>query len=509
MAIERKISRQEFLKFGTKLGLGATAFVSGCALSPPEAAESPSPTPPTLSAAQKLATAQVEATQEAKSRTSSIPTPKALPRIEPSPSAKTKEQLTTGLQWQSEIKLPSKTGWFGRTPDSFFTSETSVFVADKEGRPTRLSQTKGEVIWRWEDEANIWGMDSGTIYVMRPDMRFFALDKETGKTKWSVIFPKETNSFVEWPLAITNPAVHLTTSFRYMTTTHTVITIDKLTGKVLWQGDEMIVRNTDKTLIVSSGDGLNPIDGSRKWTVEGEPAAIRDNILIYLVSNDERNRGIKNLAALNVDSGRKLWEGKEGIKNLINTSERYLYVTNNNDVLLALNLLTGAVVKEIPQFDPYKGDFAGEIQNIAVVSFESTGLTRLINLSTGKEVVNSDLRINRILGMWQDTLVALYYDLNIRRPRYVYGIDVKTAQRKYRLTLPEDTGNILFTQDKIIIGIRTGFTVYSAKDMSLIADYSKTPQQGNVISRTVYNDILFIITSNFSNVTTALSAFKI
>ena len=190
MITERVATRRRFFEFSKRVGLGATAALSSCDFQSPQDSQPATPTAPSpLSAAERLATAQVEATQEAKSKTQKPQATPSVTKIEdPTPVKQiTKEQPSLGLQWQAEIKLPSKAGWFGRIPEAVLFSDDNIFSSGPEGRPQRLT-LKGEVLWRWDEQATIFGIDSKNLYVLRPDMRFFALDKETGRPRWQVIF---------------------------------------------------------------------------------------------------------------------------------------------------------------------------------------------------------------------------------------------------------------------------------------------------------------------------------
>jgi outer membrane protein assembly factor BamB len=371
-------------------------------------------------------------------------------------------------------------------------------LATFDGYPAAFNLTKGEKLWQWEDKAIVYGAEPETVYVVRPDKRLYALDSQTGQTKWKTVFGELGGYSPDWPLWTAQNTVCL--PFSVKRGSHfwdlPFATIDKKTGYILW-GHEgaKICAQTDKTLLAAKYQrwvGFDLITGREKWTrshllydddmLENSPHVswqTSKNSLFYLKPNPSPSLLDKGqpLIAVDIDSGQTLWENKEEYVTIEALFPNRIYVTRYDDDQLNLIVLdpqTGKKFWTWPDFALiWEGTrvrpgyhFVGELEEMTIISHRDLGYTYGVEASTGKTLwMNDDLRLSRLVGISKNTLIGVY------QPSFLFGLNPATGERKWRLELSEVTHKVILFGDKLIYGSGQALAVLdpeTGKSISII-----------------------------------------
>ncbi len=469
MSKEREISRRDFLKLAS---LGTVGFIAGgcCAVSRQETPPEKTPEPPMK------------------------PTPNI---IKPS-STETKE-IKKGILWSQELFIPPAPEHF-RTifpePEVFFTTQDKLFLATPEGYPTAFNLATGKKLWQWEERGTVYGSELETVYVVRSDKRLYALDAQTGQTKWRVIPGVDNNIDVGWPLMIGKQTMHLPFIDKgYFAEFSYLLSIDKKTGQVLWWEDSPNLKRyiqSESTIVIDRTNtygcgyncnlvGIDPTTGNEKWVLHPDPSGIfvisQDLSHLFYLKDLNPGFGLDQmylLTAVDLDSGKEVWcayKGEEDLRryyDIISVSQKMVYALCSTNpkwpepqYLSVLDRQTGEELWRGPETthitqtiikESVQGwNFLGEIEGMVILSNENLGYTSAFNLTGGETRWNNDdLRINRLVGTSNNVLVAVYNDPNSSPS--LFGINLTTGQRQWRLELPHPSHKAIIFHDKIVYG---------------------------------------------------------
>lgn len=409
------------------------------------------------------------------------------------PSPTETKEAKKGVLWTQELLIP-------KVPEAFFTSQDKLFLATPEGYPAAFNMATMKKLWQWEEQGTVYGIEPETVHVVRPDKRLYALEAQTGQTKWKAIPGVDNNIEVGWPLMIGKQTVHLPFVDKGRCYECAYLwSIDRNTGQVLWWEDAspQLKRylQSKSTIIIDRTNtygcgyecnlvGIDPFTGSEKWVLYPDPSGLfiisDDRTCLYYLKDLNPGFGIDEmypLTAVDLDSGQEIWcayKGKEDLRryqDIISVSPNVVYALCSTNptwpepqYLSILDRQTGEELWRGPETthvaqttvrEQVRGwNFLGETEGMVILSNENLGYTSAINLKGGdiKEAwSNDDLRVNRLVGTSNNILVAVYNNPDSSPPS-LFGLDLTTGRRKWRLELPQPTHKAIIFHDKIIYG---------------------------------------------------------
>ena len=216
--MSKEISRRDFLKLA---GLGTAGFlVSGCAIENRATSTEKTPKLPTGIALPPTKLAPTKPTPIEIKPTPTKPT-------KPTP-AETKE-VKQGILWTQELLFSSK------KREAFFVNQDKLFLATPEGYPAAFNLATRKKLWQWEERGIVYGAEPETVYMVRYDKRLYALDTQTGQTKWKVVPGVSDSIEVSFPMMIGKQTVHLPLEDKgNCLGCSSLLSIDKKTGQILW-----------------------------------------------------------------------------------------------------------------------------------------------------------------------------------------------------------------------------------------------------------------------------------
>lgn len=437
----RRFTRRDFVKFI----LGTMAGSVACRVSPSKEGPPTEPIPP------------------------KEPTPVPTPTREVVPTPTPKE-IERGVLWTEGLYLPPKSP-SDKLPEAFFATEDQLFLADVDGYPMAFNLTeKGdrEWVWGWDDRGRVYGAEQGTVYLLREDQRLYALDARSGEQKWKAVFGVDNAYYTaDWPLWICQETAHLPFWATGILSGFELVTIEKKTGNILWwHYESSIIAKTERTLVTQDDvgwgawHGLDPVTGDEKWAIglRGFASTFgqtsEDSVFYLLKTGGDYWSPEYSLAAVDVDSGEQTWqsEGRQ-IEEIFAVTSNRIYVRDSQNNLVAFEQETGDVLWTFPNVSYHGSTLLGEIiDGLAIITHENMGYTWGIDALSGRLLwENDDLRLNRLVGGVQETLVGVYNDPYFRNPPLLYGLDT-FGQRKWRLELPDVTHKVIIFRDKLVYG---------------------------------------------------------
>ncbi|WP_266078853.1 PQQ-binding-like beta-propeller repeat protein [Haladaptatus caseinilyticus] len=190
-------------------------------------------------------------------------------------------------------------------------TDTGTYASD--GFIAAYDPETGDELWKHTDlpAPKTPTVGNGTLYfgidvpgsqAGRPENTLFALDAETGETKWS------RGDHVEWedPVLVDG---HLYTAYSEYSNESGTVALDPETGDTVWETSDVSgeVCYADGTLFVRTGTALNADDGSVKWTQEmASLEAVHDG-LVYGTARRDEEPGYR-LHAWSASDGTEQWK---------------------------------------------------------------------------------------------------------------------------------------------------------------------------------------------------------
>jgi len=194
-----------------------------------------------------------------------------------------------------------------------------IFVSTGFAQVVALNAKTGEVLWRQNVSGPMRGAPTvfgGRVLVQTVDNQTHALSADDGKTLWTHSGISEGASL----LGGSSPAVdNGVVVVAYSSGEVYALRLD--TGVVLWADSLASMRRTDQVSTLTDIRGRPVIDRGR----------------VYAVSNSDM------LAAIDLRSGRRLWDRDIGSIQSPWIAGDYLYVISNSPELVALEAKTGRV----------------------------------------------------------------------------------------------------------------------------------------------------------------------
>ena len=235
-----------------------------------------------------------------------------------------------------------------------------VFIADKKGNVQRLSLSQGELVWSSQWDLNFSAgpeVVQGQVLLGTQDADLLALNAENGELLWRA---KVSSEVITTPKRVADIVIVQTIDGR-------VVGLDAGNGKQVWTFSRQVpiltLRGNSPPLIVddkviiglSSGKlvALAAADGKLLWessvaiprgrselerVVDIDGIVLYDSGTLYVVSYQGR------IAAVTIESGRILWTRDMSSYIGLSMSERYLFVTDADGKLWALDKDNGATL---------------------------------------------------------------------------------------------------------------------------------------------------------------------
>jgi outer membrane protein assembly factor BamB len=289
-----------------------------------------------------------------------------------------------------------------------------LFVADQYGRLVATDVTTGNPIWQIQDKNVRYtsgaGGGDGMVLIGTGDGRVIARDFETGKLKWVATVSSEILS--------------APSAFDQITVVRTgdgnIFGLDSATGKELWNYDRTVpsltLRGTAPPII--SGDrvfagfdngrlvALNLKTGQSLWDsplaiasgrsdlermVDVDSAPIVQKNTIYVASFHG------GISAISKGDGRILWTREISSYAGLSVGDKYVYVTDEEGSVWALNSETGASVWKKDELKE-RYPTAPTYYNGHVIVSDSAGYGIWMDSQTGNFVHKTRLDKSRILA---------------------------------------------------------------------------------------------------------------
>ncbi|MGE5547757.1 MAG: PQQ-binding-like beta-propeller repeat protein [Solirubrobacterales bacterium] len=195
-----------------------------------------------------------------------------------------------------------------------------VFASTGLAQVVALAADSGKILWRQTLSGPMRGaptVRAGRVFVVTVDNQTHALSAEDGSTLWTHQGISETASL----LAGSSPAVDgNVVVVPYSSGELFALRVEN--GAVLWQDSLAMVRRTDGVASLMDIRGLPVVDRGR----------------VYAIGHADM------LVAIDLRSGRRLWEREIGGLQTPWVAGDYLYLVTNNNEVVALEGKTGRVV---------------------------------------------------------------------------------------------------------------------------------------------------------------------
>ena len=269
-----------------------------------------------------------------------------------------------------------KTIW-GMDTDTHITGgpgvgESLVLVGTGEGEVLALSSTSGEEIWRTTVSSEILSTprETDTIVIVRTiDGKLFALDKNDGKRLWVYdrTVPALTLRGTSSPVIAGNIVIAGFDGGR-------IAAMELQTGKLIWE----------TKIAVSSGRS----ELERMVDIDAEPLVL-DGI-VYVATFQGK------IAAVSLDGGRVLWTRDISSYAGISADDAYLYVTDDESHVWALERLSGTSVWKQEKLQGRAVTGPASIGNYVVVG-DLEGNLHWIDKITGQFAARKQVASNKII----------------------------------------------------------------------------------------------------------------
>ncbi len=238
--------------------------------------------------------------------------------------------------------------------------ENRIYIADSEGYLTSLDATSGQTVWRTDTNKPITGgpgAGAGLTLVGTKEGEVLAYSAADGKFLWQ---SKVSSEILAAPKAEEDIVVIRTIDGK-------IFGLRGETGEQLWTYDRTVpaltLRGTsapiiDSGLVVIGFDGgklaaLDLLSGRLQWEVTVSQASGRSELdrMVDIDSEPIVVDGViyvatfqGNLAAIELESGRPLWNREISSYAGLGVDNRYVYVTDDESVIWALDRTSGSSV---------------------------------------------------------------------------------------------------------------------------------------------------------------------
>ena len=211
-------------------------------------------------------------------------------------------------------------------------SDDIIAVTTGTGKIFALEKNKGNLVWNKEIRAPIRAspiISGNFLLVLAKDNRLYCYDLVTGELSWTHEGLEETSTFMGSSSPVVSKGIVVVTY-----SSGEIYAINLSNGGVIWS------ENLSKLVSKKSLESISDIRGN---------AVIQNNV-VYVISHNGR------MAALNLNSGKKIWESNIGGIQTPWVASKFVYVLSKNNELICLTSKEGKVVwvSKLKDFIKYK-----------------------------------------------------------------------------------------------------------------------------------------------------------
>ena len=249
------------------------------------------------------------------------------------------------------------------TMDSFLRpviNDNRIYIASQDGDVRALREKNGKRIWKVDTGAFLsggLGLGKGLLLIGTHNGEILALDFDNGNTLWrsqlssEVLTPPVSSDGIVVARTIDGKLYGLNESdgqrlWVYESTVPT-LTLRGSSRPVISQGKVLTGLSNGKVVAISLADGKflwemtvavpeGRSELERLVDIDGDPVLMDD--ILYTASYQGR------LVAINTSTGRLLWSRDLSSYNGLAIDEKYLYVSDNESTLWALDRFNGAII---------------------------------------------------------------------------------------------------------------------------------------------------------------------
>ncbi|MEM7026744.1 MAG: outer membrane protein assembly factor BamB [Pseudomonadota bacterium] len=301
--------------------------------------------------------------------------------------------------WQKDLKLPV-TGGPGANGNL-------VMVGSSEGDVVTLTADNGEEIWRSKVSSEILSPpveNSGTVIARTIDGKIFALNAETGERLWVYdrTVPALTLRGTSTPVMIDENVIAGFDGGR-------VTSLNRATGKLNWETRVAISRGRSEL--------------ERLVDIDAQPLIYQDAIYIATYQSI--------IAALSLDTGTVLWEREISSFTELDADENYLFVTDEEGSVWALDRFSGASIWKQEKL-LHRKPTGPAVFGSAVVVGDLEGYLHWMDKESGEFIGRTQMSSSPILvkpSVENDQLFAYASDGTLTSYSYI-GIDISALPER-------------------------------------------------------------------------------
>ncbi|MBD3670876.1 MAG: outer membrane protein assembly factor BamB, partial [Gammaproteobacteria bacterium] len=275
----------------------------------------------------------------------------------PTPIEPINASFTPELLWETQVGSGIGEYYLRLMPA---VGDKILYVADHSGTLAALEQSTGERLWQVDLELPITGgvgIGAARLFVTTREGRVVALSTDDGHQLWESLVSTEVLSV---PV---NAGSHVLVH----TTDGKLFALDSSTGRVQWTYDRSVpvlnLRGTS-TPVVAQGVVFDTFSSGKlavmqlqtgkvlleqamaipqgrsdlERMIDADAGPLLDGNVVYVATYQGR------IVALNLQTGRQLWERKASVYQPMAIDDKYLYVTDADDAIVAYDKRSGSPV---------------------------------------------------------------------------------------------------------------------------------------------------------------------